>query len=52
MLLPVSGCSMPAISMELNVDVNIRKIRIRRNIVPPRNVTESVGYAFRYSPIG
>ena len=49
---PVSACSIPAIMIEVNVDVNIRKIRINRNIVPPRIITESVAYAFRNKPIG
>lgn len=52
MLLPVSGFSIPAITIDPNVEANIRKIRINRNIVPPRSMTEFVGDAFRYKPIG
>lgn len=51
-LLPVSACSMPAIIIDPNVEANIKKIKINRNIVPPRSITESVGYAFRYRPMG
>lgn len=40
---PVSGCSTPAMIMELNVDVKSMKMRISRNIVPPRSVTVWVG---------
>lgn len=43
---PVSACSIPAITMELNVELNMRKIRISKNMVPLRSVTESVGIAF------
>lgn len=49
---PVSACSMPAMTMELKVDANNMKIKISRNIVPPRSVTLFVGYPLRKSPIG
>lgn len=44
---PVSGCSIPAITIELKVDVNSRNSSISRNIVPPRDTTECVGSALR-----
>jgi hypothetical protein len=49
---PVSACSMPAMIMELKVDANNMKIKISRNMVPPRSVTLFVGYPLRKSPIG
>lgn len=49
---PVSGSSIPAITMMVKVDVNIMNSRISRNIVPPRSITALVGSAFTYSPIG
>ena len=51
-LLPVSADSTPAITIELKVDVKSRNKRIIKNMVPPRETTESVGIAFRCNPIG
>ena len=51
-LLPVSADSIPAITIELKVDAKSKNNRISKNIVPPRDITASVGIAFRYKPIG
>jgi hypothetical protein len=49
---PVSADSIPAMTMELKVELNIRNSHRRRNMVPALSVTASVGIAFRWKPIG
>ena len=42
-----SALSMPAMTKCVKVEVNIRKAQMKRNIRPPRSMTEPVGSALR-----
>jgi len=44
---PFSAESIPAITMLVNVDVNIKNAQMNRNMRPPRSLTAFVGMAFR-----
>lgn len=52
MLPPVSARSTPAMIICANVDVNMRKFQMKRNIKPDRSVIESVASVLRYKPMG
>lgn len=48
----VSAVSIPATTICVNVDVNIRKTQTNKNISAPRSCTCPSGMAFLYMPIG